>query len=80
MDSDLVKAVMCFAFAVVCWYAAPEWVEVGTSVSAPAELRRDKEVPCSDTCEQPEDGLCSGATLDCPSHWEVWNTLPPTCN
>ena len=36
------------------------------------------EQACSDEEEyvHPEDAWCSGATPDCPSHYEAWNTLP----
>ena len=67
--SDFLKVFVCAGVAVVC-FTAPEWVPavVGT------------EVPCSDEveCVHPEDEFCSGATPDCPSHYEVWNTLPPS--
>ena len=67
MDSEIFKIGLCACLAVFC-FTAPEWVPavVGT------------EVPCSDVCEHPEDEWCSGATPDCPSHWELWNSLPPT--
>ena len=79
MDSDIFKVGLCVGLAVFC-FTAPEW--------APAVV--GTKVPCSDEveCVQPEDEWCSGATPDCPSHWEVWdlgftnyeveNTLPPT--
>ena len=41
------------------------------------------EQACSEEEEEyvhPEDAWCSGATPDCPSHYEAWNTLPPTTN
>lgn len=73
MDSDIFKIGLCAGLAVFC-FTAPEW--------APAVAG------AADVCVQPEDEWCSGATPDCPSHWEVWdlgftnyemeNTLPPT--
>ena len=65
---DLFKALGCFAVAVGCLWLPGV---VGT------------DVPCSDVCGQPEDVWCSGASPDCPSHFEawnepVWNSLPPT--
>ena len=66
MVSDLFKALGCFAVAFAC-FAAPEWLPVVV----------ESEAPCSDECVHPEDEFCSGATPDCPSHWECWNSLPP---
>lgn len=61
--SDLFKAIALLGLAVGCFQLPGV---VGT------------KVPCSDECVQPEDEWCSGATPDYPSHWEAWNTLPPT--
>ena len=71
MVSDLFKALGCFAVAGVL-LAAPEWVPALARAAAADEadaLRR---------YEHPEDEFCSGAAPDCPSHWECWNSLPPT--
>ncbi len=59
---DLFKALGCFAVAVGCL-----WL--------PGAVNR---VPCSDECVQPEDVWCSGASPECRSHYEAWNSLPPT--
>ena len=59
----MVKAILCFGMAAACFWLPGV---VGT------------EVPCSDVCVQPEDEVCSGATPECPSDWEVWNSLTPT--
>ena len=70
---EFVKLLVLAGLAVAC-FTAPRWVPavVGTSVSAPAELRRDEEVPCSDECVQSEDEWCSGATPDYECHDEAW--------
>lgn len=62
------KALLCFGMAVAC-FLLPEYVAEHGVVGT--------EVPCSDVCVQPEDVWCSGATPDCASHYEVWNSLPP---
>ena len=67
MVSDLFKALGCFAVAGVL-LAAPEWVPALARAAAADEVE----------CVQPEDEWCSGATPDCPSFWECWNSLPPT--
>ena len=59
---DLFKALGCFAVAVGCLWLPGV---VGTEARAPMSV-------------QPEDVWCSGASPDYPSHWEVWNSLPPT--
>ncbi len=67
------RAFLCLGVSVACFWL-PGYVEdhgvVGT------------KVPCSDEMEyvQPEDEWSSGANPDCPSHWEAWNSLPPTTN
>ena len=86
MDSDLVKAVLCFAAAGVL-LAAPEWVSAWAEAAAAGPSSPDMrtmsgyaEADALRNYEHPEDEFCSGATPDCPSHWEAWNSLPPTTN
>ena len=76
MDSDLFRALGCFAVAGVL-LAAPVWVPAWAEVAA-AEAEAAAEAAA-----HPEDVWCSGATPDCPSHFEAWyepvcNSLPPT--
>lgn len=75
--SDFLKAFVCAGVAVVC-FTAPEWVPAWAAAAR-------AEVEC---CVQPEDADCSGATPECPSHWEAYdlgftsyeaeNSLPPS--
>ena len=67
MDSDIFKIGLCAGLAVVC-FTAPEWVSAWADAARAAE----------ECCVQPEDEWCSGATPDYPSHYEAWNSLPPT--
>lgn len=76
---EVFKMIVCAGLAVAC-FSAPMWVPavVGT------EVPRSDEVECV----QPEDEWCSGATPECPSHWEAYdlgftsyeaeNSLPPS--
>lgn len=77
MDSDLFRALGCFAVAGVL-LAAPMWVPAWAEVAA-----AEAEADALRNYEHPEDEFCSGATPDCPSHFEAWNepvcnSLPPT--
>ena len=77
MDSDLFRALGCFAVAGVL-LAAPVWVPAWAEVAAAAD-----EADALRSYEHPEDVWCSGASPDCPSHFEAWNepvcnSLPPT--
>ena len=76
MVSDLFKALGCFAVAGVL-LAAPEWGPALARAAA-AEAAAADEADALRSFEHPEDECCSGATPDCPSHWECWNSLPPT--
>ena len=67
MDSDLVKAFVCLGLAGVLM-TSPVWVPMWAKAAA---VEAEAEV-------QYEDEFCSGATPDCPSHWEAWNSLQPT--
>lgn len=78
MVSDLFKALGCFAVAGVL-LAAPVWVPALARAAA-AEAAAADEADALRGYEHPEDEFCSGATPDCPSHWECWNLLPPTCH
>ena len=62
---EVFKMIVCAGLAVAC-FSAPMWVPAWAEVAA-----AEAEV-------QPEDEFCSGAAPDCPSHYEVWNTLPPS--
>ena len=66
---EFLKMFVCAGLAVAC-FSAPVWVPAWAEVAA-AEAAAEAEV-------QPEDEFCSGAAPDCPSHYEVWNTLPPS--
>ena len=70
MVSDLFKALGCFAVVGVL-LAAPEWAP------ALARAAAADEADALRSYEHPEDEFCSGATPDCPSHYECWNSLPP---
>lgn len=81
MDSDLFRALGCFAVAGVL-LAAPVWVPAWAEVAA-AEAEAAAEADALRNYEHPEDVWCSGATPDYPSHFEAWNepvcnSLPPT--
>ena len=76
MDSDLFRGLVCGGLAVAC-FTAPVWVPAWAEVAA-AEVEAAAEAAA-----HPEDEFCSGASPDCPSHFEVWgepvcNSLPPT--
>ena len=75
MVSDLFKALGCFAVAGVL-LAAPEWAPALARAAA-AEAAAADEADALRSYEHPEDEFCSGATPDCPSHYECWNSLPP---
>ena len=92
MDSDIFKIGLCAGLAVFC-FTAPEWAPAVAGLAGPSspEGRTPSgyaEADALRSYEHPEDEWCSGATPDCPSHWEVWdlgftnyeveNTLPPT--
>lgn len=88
MDSDLVKAFLCLGLAGVLM-TSPVWVPMWAKASARAEavgpsspdmrtMSGYAEADALRSYEHPEDECCSGATPDCPSHWEAWNSLPPT--
>ena len=92
MDSDLFRALGCFAVAGVL-LAAPEWVPAWAEVAAAEAVGPSSpdmrtmsgyaEADALRSYEHPEDEWCSGATPDCPSHFEAWNepvcnSLPPT--
>lgn len=70
MVSDLFKALGCFAVAGVLLAALER-------VPALARAAAADEADALRSYEHPEDEFCSGATPDCPSHWECWNSLPP---
>ena len=54
-------------------FSAPVWVPGWAKAAAEAEAEQVLELDV-----QPEDEWCSGATPDCVSSFEVWNSLPPS--
>ena len=91
MDSDLFRALGCFAVAGVLLAApvwVPAWAEVADEAVGPSSpdmrtMSGYAEADALRSYEHPEDVWCSGASPDCPSHFEAWNepvcnSLPPT--
>lgn len=79
---ELVKLLALAGLAVFC-FTAPVWVPAVVGLAGPSspEGRTPSgyaEADALRSYEHPEDEWCSGASPDCPSHWELWNSLPPT--
>ena len=75
MVSDLVKGLVCLGLAAGLLAVA------GLSIPSSPDMRTMSgyaEADALRSYEHPEDEFCSGATPDCPSHWEAWDSLPPT--
>lgn len=79
----MVKGVFMLAFSGFCFwfpgFVARHGAAVGPSSSDMRTMSGYAEADALRNYEHPEDVWCSGATPECPSDEEAWNSLTPTC-